>query len=141
MLARASSELREIWSEGRPLVAEHYCNEDIKNDDILMIRKGLEPTLAENQHPPVNRIHTCTAVSTFGKPICEFKSNLELLRTLRDAIEGHWRLFKEANILHHDVSLYNIMIGEGHGFIIDLDYAIDYDDQRKPESLHRTGML
>jgi serine/threonine protein kinase len=82
-------------------------------------------------------------MSTFGKPIYDFSDNLELLRALYDAIKGHQQLYTKANILHRDISLNNIMIhihGK-HGFLIDLDYAVERNVNREPQSPHRTGTL
>ncbi|CAG8733341.1 1409_t:CDS:2, partial [Rhizophagus irregularis] len=100
---------------------------------------------------PEYRIYTRLITSTCGKPIYHFNDQVELLTALYDAIEGHRNLFRIANILHGDISLYNIMIGaDGRGFIIDLDYAIDlgFDqssatdcDQKKDAPCYRTGTL
>ncbi|PKK57093.1 hypothetical protein RhiirC2_671419, partial [Rhizophagus irregularis] len=100
---------------------------------------------------PEYHIHTRLITSTCGKPIYHFNDQVELLTALYDAIEGHQNLFRIANILHGDISLYNIMIGaDGQGFIIDLDYAIDlgFDqssatdcNQKKDALCHRTGTL
>ncbi|RGB35898.1 hypothetical protein C1646_607205, partial [Rhizophagus diaphanus] len=89
--------------------------------------------------------------STCGKPIYHFNDQVELLIALYDTIEGHWNLFRIANILHGNISLYNIMIGaDGRGFIIDLDYTIDLSfdqssatdcDQKKNALCYRTGTL
>ncbi|KAH9830634.1 uncharacterized protein C8Q71DRAFT_681247, partial [Rhodofomes roseus] len=64
-------------------------------------------------------------LGTVGIPISRFKSTREMVQALRDAIDGHRRMF-EAGIIHRDISEGNIMISRGPGssstgFIQDLD--------------------
>ncbi|PKB97414.1 hypothetical protein RhiirA5_433202 [Rhizophagus irregularis] len=93
---------------------------------------------------PEYRIHTRLVTSTYGKPIYHFNDHLELLVAFRDTIKGHRNLYQIARILHRDISLYNILIGDdGRGFIIDLDYAIDTGSCQEKNKVqgHRTGTL
>ncbi|EDR03779.1 uncharacterized protein LACBIDRAFT_306822 [Laccaria bicolor S238N-H82] len=65
----------------------------------------------------------------YGKPIHQFDDRKKLLYALRDAISGHQNLWN-AEILHRDVSINNILMGKkdapvgNRGVIIDLDMAI-----------------
>lgn len=74
------------------------------------------------------RALTWIVVSPAGRPLLTFSSVPELLRALRDAIKAHQSLF-EANILHRDISMNNIIItnlGEADGYsgmLIDMDMA------------------
>ncbi|KAA1469413.1 hypothetical protein DENSPDRAFT_772821, partial [Dentipellis sp. KUC8613] len=79
--------------------------------------------------PPTNRILTRTLMKTYGWPIKFFKDIPELVRTIRDALQGHQNLWLR-NILHRDVSTGNLLIcpkgsdiEDTSGCLIDLDYA------------------
>ncbi|KAA1473322.1 hypothetical protein DENSPDRAFT_839781 [Dentipellis sp. KUC8613] len=79
--------------------------------------------------PPVNRILTRTLMRTYGWPIKFFKDIPELVRALRDAVQGHRNLWLRG-VLHRDVSTNNILIcpkgsdiENTSGCLIDFDYA------------------
>ncbi|KAK7214782.1 hypothetical protein V2G26_002785 [Clonostachys chloroleuca] len=78
-----------------------------------------------------DRICSCIITSPPGRPLRTFKSILELLEVLRDAIKGHRSLLQKANILHQDISPGNIIItdaqeqGRPKGILIDFDVAMD----------------
>ncbi|KAF5341176.1 hypothetical protein D9611_006060 [Ephemerocybe angulata] len=65
----------------------------------------------------------------YGAPLHKFTSQRQALVAIRDAIQGHWDLL-QAGILHRDVSIDNILIGEPsapvgrRGVLIDLEMAI-----------------
>ncbi|KAL1693177.1 hypothetical protein GGG16DRAFT_123503 [Schizophyllum commune] len=71
----------------------------------------------------------CVVLRRYGDPIDRFQSPLQLLVAVRDAIKGHWNLWK-VHILHRDVSIQNILLGRPgakdgwKGVLIDLDLAI-----------------
>ncbi|KAF9048894.1 hypothetical protein BJ165DRAFT_1067039 [Panaeolus papilionaceus] len=66
----------------------------------------------------------------YGYPIYHFSSRLQLLEALRDAVQGHWNLWKKKGVLHRDISKNNILLGNSdaakgfRGVLIDLDLAI-----------------
>ncbi|KAF8971790.1 hypothetical protein BDZ97DRAFT_1785143 [Flammula alnicola] len=80
-----------------------------------------------------------------GKSIVSFETREDVLFAIRDAIAGHQNLWNE-HILHRDVSINNILIGQPgstagyRGILIDLDMAIliDRKDSLK-EADFRTG--
>ncbi|KAA8895049.1 hypothetical protein FN846DRAFT_971420 [Sphaerosporella brunnea] len=87
-----------------------------------------------------NRIATRVVLER-GIPITRWltsgpSSHLSLLRSLRDAIRGHYSLLTAARILHRDISKNNIMMADplhprpdGYtGFLIDLDLALPLPD-------------
>jgi hypothetical protein len=84
-----------------------------------------------------DRIFTYVVNSPAGRPLRTFKTRLELLQVLRDAVKAHRSLFQDAKILHQDVSAQNIIItgaqGEGDpkGIMIDLDVAMNLADGPK----------
>lgn len=99
--------------------------------------------------PPVfNRVHTRILMHK-GRDITLFTTPRELLLGLHDAIVGHRSLLQDAGILHRDISLYNIMLtspthprADGmHGFLIDLDMAVQTTPPRPSGALHRTGTV
>ncbi|KAF9049104.1 hypothetical protein BJ165DRAFT_1343780, partial [Panaeolus papilionaceus] len=76
-----------------------------------------------------DRIATFTVLQCHGDRIKRFKSPLQLLEALRDAIAGHQNMWKQG-MLHRDVSEGNILFGrkgaqEGsRGVLIDMDRGI-----------------
>lgn len=93
----------------------------------------------QTDKPFEDRILSCSVNSPAGRPIYTFKTRLELLGALRDAVKAHRSLFKDAWILYQDVSAYRIIITESpdendpKGMLIDLDVAMDLDvGPRKP---------
>ncbi|CAA7263552.1 unnamed protein product [Cyclocybe aegerita] len=81
-------------------------------------------------HPQFdNRIRVRTTMKAYGKTLDFFDSREELLYAFRDAVAGHRNLW-DAGILHRDVSINNILLGNPNappgqrGIIIDLDMAV-----------------
>ncbi|KAG6095125.1 hypothetical protein E4U31_006005 [Claviceps sp. LM219 group G6] len=81
-----------------------------------------------------DRILRVLAISPSGDPLVEYKSILELLECLHDAIKAHRSLYMESGILHRDISINNIIItdpseADGYkGMLIDLDLAKKMDE-------------
>ncbi|KAA8912538.1 hypothetical protein FN846DRAFT_773185 [Sphaerosporella brunnea] len=91
-----------------------------------------------------NRIFSRLVMSPVGKSLDRFSSYTELLSAIRDAIRGHSNLYHNHDILHRDVSVYNILIappehGCGAGILIDLDLAISRNRLQNSGASHRTG--
>ncbi|KAI5888987.1 uncharacterized protein SCHCODRAFT_02510924 [Schizophyllum commune H4-8] len=89
--------------------------------------------------------YCCVVLKRYGKSVAAFKTRRELLVAFRDAINGHWNLWK-IDILHRDVSIHNILLGvDGaeagwEGVLIDLDMAISMRRTRSDlEADFRTG--
>jgi len=83
---------------------------------------------------PAPRALTRTLMRTFGWPVKHFANLPELVRTLRDAIQGHNDLYFKNAVLHRDISPANILIcpnmsrlEETSGCLIDLDHAKQSD--------------
>ncbi|OJD12101.1 hypothetical protein AJ78_07250 [Emergomyces pasteurianus Ep9510] len=93
-----------------------------------------------------NRVLCCLVISPAGRPIYKYKSPLELLKALRDAIKAHQSLYLDENILHRDISENNIIITDsdktdGHtGMLINLDLAKEIGSQRSG-ARHQTGTM
>ncbi|CCU76519.1 serine/threonine protein kinase domain protein [Blumeria hordei DH14] len=76
------------------------------------------------------RQQAAVAISPFGKSISEFETPLEMIIGLYDAIKAHRSLLLDANILHRDISVNNVLLKHCEdpkhygGLLIDLDLAI-----------------
>ncbi|KAF6760777.1 hypothetical protein DFP72DRAFT_881448 [Ephemerocybe angulata] len=76
-----------------------------------------------------NRTMCRVTMECYGSPLHNFTSQRHALAALRDAIKAHWDLL-QAGILHRDVSMENILLGEDgapvgrRGILIDLEFAI-----------------
>ncbi|OJT09281.1 hypothetical protein TRAPUB_14278 [Trametes pubescens] len=78
------------------------------------------------------RNHKTTGINNFvRRPLTEFTSTRELVLAIRDAIRGHKRVWEEAQVLHRDGSLSNILIkdkrenddNDALGMLHDFDYS------------------
>ncbi|KAK4169908.1 hypothetical protein QBC43DRAFT_374958 [Cladorrhinum sp. PSN259] len=94
-----------------------------------------------------NRILACIVTSPVGRPLHTFRSLTELLEAFRDAIKCHRSLFKDADILHQDISPGNTIILDGQeggkpkGMLIDLDSAIVLADSEEEEGTTESGRI
>ncbi|WVO14629.1 hypothetical protein L204_102266 [Cryptococcus depauperatus] len=72
-----------------------------------------------------NRVHRRIILCDYGKPIYEASSRVALLAAMERCIAGHESLL-QADFLHRDISINNLMIDEDNdnAFLIDLDLAI-----------------
>ncbi|KLJ13696.1 hypothetical protein EMPG_11377 [Blastomyces silverae] len=108
------------------------------HEPSLFNRNGEEEELYDN------RVLRCLVISPAGRPIYDYRSLLELLTALRDAIKAHWSLYLDGNILHQDISENNIIItdpdkADGHsGMLIDLDLAEEVGSKCS-DTGHQTG--
>ncbi|KAK3902003.1 hypothetical protein C8A05DRAFT_34323, partial [Staphylotrichum tortipilum] len=72
-----------------------------------------------------NRVHRRVILADYGIPIYKARSRQALLGALADCIEGHESLRRRAGLLHRDISIGNLMVGnDNRGFLVDLDLAI-----------------
>ncbi|KAJ3502929.1 hypothetical protein NMY22_g18425 [Coprinellus aureogranulatus] len=80
-----------------------------------------------------NRFKLRLVLKRYGAPIWFFRSRLQLLYALRDVLVGHRELFMRG-IIHRDISMLNILLGEPgaeegyRGILIDLDMAAYTED-------------
>ncbi|KAG1896837.1 uncharacterized protein F5891DRAFT_932725, partial [Suillus fuscotomentosus] len=58
-----------------------------------------------------------------GEQLTDFESSRELVQSVRDALLAHQDASKNAKILHQDLSVRNIVIYRGRGFLIYWDLA------------------
>ncbi|KAI0072380.1 hypothetical protein K474DRAFT_401062 [Panus rudis PR-1116 ss-1] len=102
------------------------------------------PTPDDERMPaprPQIRVHSRLVLSTYGTPVKFFKTCLQLVQVMKDAIEGHRNAYK-AGVLHRDISVGNILILDDaskqrlqkEGALIDFDNGIRWSPDRKPVS-------
>ncbi|KAG5979387.1 hypothetical protein E4U55_005228 [Claviceps digitariae] len=140
------------WGQHRRLRVADDDEDDAdgatENTDTVTVtepKDGLARYTTDASHHFQNRILACIVTSPLGRPLHSFRSPGELLAVLRDAVRCHRALYRDARILHQDVSTGNIIIvdGDGHGdgngsgnggaqgaprgLLIDLDSAIRLD--------------
>ncbi|KAI0069675.1 hypothetical protein K474DRAFT_1610121, partial [Panus rudis PR-1116 ss-1] len=105
--------------------------DEIPEDEELFTMTPDPTTGKKSVPPPQNRLHSRLVLVTYGKPIKFFKSCLELVQAMKDAIEGHRDAYR-AGVLHRDISVGNILILDDRakrrtkktGALIDFDNGI-----------------
>nr|VWP01809.1 Uncharacterized protein [Ganoderma boninense] len=93
---------------------------------------------------PVPRIHYRLVIEEIGLPLSEFRNFGELSGIFADALKAHTKVWKDAKVLHRDISVGNIMIrveGEKRtGFLIDWDLSrLESELGKGPVEPDRTG--
>lgn len=119
-----------------------------ENELAFSIQSAHKPSLFDRSGEELydNRVLRCLVISPAGRPIYDYRSPLELLKALRDAIKGHRYLYLRGNILHRDVSENNIIITDpdkadgDSGMLIDLDLAKEVGSGRSG-ARHQTGTM
>ncbi|KIM80283.1 hypothetical protein PILCRDRAFT_50613, partial [Piloderma croceum F 1598] len=66
--------------------------------------------------------HYRLVLDVIGDSLTQFSSTYEMLRCVLDALECHEDAFN-AGVLHHDISVGNILIVNGRGLLIDWDLS------------------
>lgn len=128
-----------------------------------LIREGKPDWAGKTKEMTSFRLYRMS-LETCGRPLLEFKSALELLTAIRDAMrcrslsvallfraedlcfslsQGHDEAYFKAQILHRDISVGNIMIDkDGHRFVIDWDLCTRTGNSEKgPRRPERTVSL
>ncbi|CAD6506437.1 BgTH12-07363 [Blumeria graminis f. sp. triticale] len=88
---------------------------------------------------PRDRQFTAAGISPYRRPMDKFRSALELIIGMRDAIKAHRSLLIDAKILHRDISVNNILLtgikktDKLGGVLIDLDLATLMKDGKVQE--------
>ncbi|KAH9915730.1 uncharacterized protein B0H18DRAFT_1215343 [Fomitopsis serialis] len=142
-----SDNYKDIFSSAKDAtdmsgVAKFLGGEDLGTSEIESMDNG-EPGGGEIGHLTVTarhcvngkhanneRSHTRLVLGTVGIPLSRFNSTREMVEALRDAIQGHRKLF-EGGVVHRDISEGNVMISRNPesqctGYIQDLDYGLNW---------------
>ncbi|TFK26262.1 hypothetical protein FA15DRAFT_654438 [Coprinopsis marcescibilis] len=87
---------------------------------------------------PGNRIKTRTVTEMYGPSINMFETVERFLGAMHDAIQGHRNLLLSAGILHRDISVNNVLLGQDNakdgwrGVLIDFDLAVFVKNDEYP---------
>ncbi|THH18784.1 hypothetical protein EW146_g2276 [Bondarzewia mesenterica] len=100
---------------------------DPREDTVITVRSLRGDAVDAFAETPV--LHRLI-IATVGRPLWTYTSDLELLKGMRAALDGHLFLWKQG-ILHRDISAGNILLAAnpdnaepGHeGFLTDLEFA------------------
>lgn len=93
-----------------------------------------------------NRIFDCLMILSVDRAIQNFRSILELLKTLCDAIKAHRSLYRDGKILHRDILKNNIIITDSKktddfmSMLIDENLVKKIGSERS-DARHQTGMM
>ncbi|KAF6760808.1 hypothetical protein DFP72DRAFT_1003437 [Ephemerocybe angulata] len=106
-------------------VVQMIAFEDNRAETKLFRPAGFDFTIAGFDNRTMCRV----TMPCYGLAVHQFTSQAQAIAALRDAVQGHLNLLK-SGLLHQDVSIDNILIGEDatttglRGILIDLEMAI-----------------
>lgn len=138
----------ESWSTTR--LRQGYFQGDyrrlIRDSDSASSLAGIVQHSEPTTTPFRDLAMHCVVTTPVGRSLRSFKSLLELLVVLRDAIKAHRSLLQSARILHQDISIDNILIVDTptgpSGILIDLDGAMFIDrGPKRPGELIGTKLF
>ncbi|OAT02819.1 uncharacterized protein BDCG_17790 [Blastomyces dermatitidis ER-3] len=125
---------RDTQQEHEPI---NQLSQDTQQENELAfsIQSAHKPSLFDRDGEELydNRVLHCLVISPAGWSIYRYKSPLELLKALHDAIKTHQSLYLDENILHQNISEINIIItnpdktDDLSGMLIDLDLVKEVD--------------
>lgn len=93
----------------------------------------------------IARIHHRLVIEEIGKPLDDYESAHELTQVMYGALKGHWSAYKNAEVLHRDISDGNILItyqgDEPRGILIDWDLCKTMGEiaEQKASNTNRSG--
>ena len=92
------------------------------------------------------RVCRVQVMSPLGYPLLNARSYEEAIRAIRDAVLGHKHAIGKHGVLHHDVSIGNIMIGVDEdsstfGFLTDFDLAKHHESPGFAVATHRSRTM
>ncbi|KAG1765365.1 hypothetical protein EDD22DRAFT_845472 [Suillus occidentalis] len=73
--------------------------------------------------PLTPHTHHHLALDIVGKNLTKFESSRQLVSSVRDALIAHKDAFELVKVLHRDLSVGNVVIYKGKGYLIDWDLA------------------
>ncbi|KAJ3543935.1 hypothetical protein NM688_g5800 [Phlebia brevispora] len=94
---------------------------------------------------PTKRVHHRIVLREVGEPLADYKSSIEMISVVYDAVVGHFQAWNQADILHRDISVNNILInidspdGRRAGLLIDWDLCKGKKDLEKATLNGRSG--
>ncbi|KAF5339940.1 hypothetical protein D9757_014437 [Collybiopsis confluens] len=83
-------------------------------------------------------VHYRLVLNAMGKPITDSASTFTFVTAISDALKAHREACENAHILHRDISVGNIILCQGRGYLIDWERAKDIND-KSPRTNSRTG--
>ncbi|KAJ2373600.1 hypothetical protein IW150_003543 [Coemansia sp. RSA 2607] len=93
------------------------------------------------------RAHKRVVTTPIGKPLRHLNCPLKLVKVITDVMRTHYRIRWDAEILHRDVSINNLLFYETddgsdvRGLLIDFDHAVDLSVPKTKRHLDRSGTL
>ncbi|KZV75755.1 hypothetical protein PENSPDRAFT_570787, partial [Peniophora sp. CONT] len=125
-----------------PHLAGFYFGGDAVSQTTARTRKFVD------EHPEYSRqetglgirlrshVHHRLLFKKIGSPLKTFESTRQLCISLLDAIEAHGAAYKDAKVLHRDISGGNILIDkDGQGMLIDWDMCVWLGNKEEVERI------
>ncbi|KAG1856264.1 hypothetical protein C8R48DRAFT_551628, partial [Suillus tomentosus] len=143
--------LPDVLSEGETYKLLHSHN--VSNIANCIAYHDVPPSIAQQStqtakfgcakwaspHLPLTpHILHCLALDIVGEKLTDFESSRQLILAVRDALIAHKEAFELAKVLHRDLSVGNVVIYKGQGYLIDWDLAKLINIQG-PRQTTRTG--
>ncbi|KAG2065458.1 hypothetical protein BDR04DRAFT_1032710, partial [Suillus decipiens] len=103
-------------------IAFHDVIHPISQQNTQTVKFASAEWACPNKAVTPHTLH-CLVLNLVGEKLTDFKSSHQLVLSVRDALLAHQDAYENAKILHQDLSMRNIVIFRGQGFLIDWDLA------------------
>ncbi|OCH84382.1 hypothetical protein OBBRIDRAFT_839738 [Obba rivulosa] len=113
-------------------VLEEGSDVRVPGSDVVISTAWIRGEVTSTHADPIGDEHAILHrlfIETVGRPLWEYRNELELLKGIRAALAGHEFLCNNY-ILHRDISVGNVLLAEndspeegGEGFVTDLEFA------------------
>ncbi|KAG2059965.1 hypothetical protein BDR06DRAFT_857804, partial [Suillus hirtellus] len=128
--------LPDVLSEGKTYKLLHLHN--VSNIANCITYHDVPPSITQQStqtakfrctkwaspHLPLTlHILHCLALNIVGEKLTDFESSCQLILAVCDALIAHKEAFKLAKVLHRDLSVGNVIIYKGQGYLINWDLA------------------
>ncbi|KAI6005425.1 hypothetical protein EDC04DRAFT_2527025, partial [Pisolithus marmoratus] len=99
-----------------PHITPLMCGGDIPHSETRTHKHVKPKDLSPVMHLCLHRL----VLDFVGHRLTEFECTKELTQAVLHAMKAHWKAFRRAQVLHHDISINNICINkDGNSILID----------------------
>lgn len=131
--------IKDAWRTDTRMAEHHYLDAAKSVSGVVQMisyqylcqTSDYRPSSYDGDAVPESRRKLRIVMEVYGPDISRYKSRYQLVSALRSAIKAHRNLHTQAGVLHRDISILNILLGDEDSldaFLIDMDMAIFHEN-------------